>query len=152
MPNESRTEVVFVDPTVPNYQELLSGMDPNIEVIMLDGGQDGIEQMAGALAGRTGIDAIHMISHGAEGQLQLGTGTLTQETWRGSMPTNSPPSSRRCPSRPISWSMGATLRKENGTASGRICRLTGADVSASTDETGHPLWEETGIWSCNRFS
>ena len=63
-PGESTTEVVFVDPTVPNYQDLLSGMDLNIEVIVLDGGQDGIEQIASALTGRTGIDAIHIISHG----------------------------------------------------------------------------------------
>ncbi|MEQ1680379.1 MAG: DUF4347 domain-containing protein, partial [Nitrospira sp.] len=82
-PGESTTEVVFVDPTVPNYQELLGGLDPNIEVIMLTGGQDGMEQMAAALSGRTGIDAIHIISHGAEGQLQLGTGTLTLESMSG---------------------------------------------------------------------
>ena len=77
MPTESRTEVVFVDPTVPNYQELLSGMDPHIEVVMLDGGQDGVQQMASSLEGRTGIDAIHIISHGSSGELHLGTATLS---------------------------------------------------------------------------
>lgn len=76
MPAEQCVEVAFVDPAVPNYQELLSGMDPNIEVILLDGGQDGVEQMAAALSGRSGIDAIHLISHGGSGELQLGTGTL----------------------------------------------------------------------------
>lgn len=73
-PGESRSEVAFVDPAVPNYQNLLSGMDPYVEVIMLDGGQDGIEQMANALSSRTGIDVIHVISHGGAGELQLGTG------------------------------------------------------------------------------
>lgn len=79
-PGESRTEVVFVDPTVPNYQDLISGMAPNVEIIMLDGGQDGVEQMANALAGRTGIDAIHVISHGGAGELQLGTGVLNADS------------------------------------------------------------------------
>ncbi|MBH0210047.1 MAG: DUF4347 domain-containing protein, partial [Nitrospira sp.] len=79
-PGESRSEVVFVDPTVPNYQDLISGMAPNVEVIMLDGGQDGVEQMANALSGRTGIDAIHVISHGEAGALQLGTGVLNADS------------------------------------------------------------------------
>ena len=83
MPTESRTEVVFVDPTVPNYQELLAGMDPNTEVIMLDAGKDGVQQIAENLAGRTGIDAVHLISHGSSGELQLGTGTLTAESMSG---------------------------------------------------------------------
>jgi hypothetical protein len=43
LPGETPTEVVFVDPAVPDYQTLLAGMDPNIEVIMLEGGRDGME-------------------------------------------------------------------------------------------------------------
>ena len=42
-----------------------------------------MEQIAASLAGRTGIDAIHIVSHGAEGQLSLGNGTLTQESMSG---------------------------------------------------------------------
>ena len=83
MPTESRTEVVFVDPTVPNYQELLAGMNPDIEIIMLDAGKDGVQQMASSLEGRTGIDAIHVISHGSSGELHLGTATLSTETMSG---------------------------------------------------------------------
>ena len=82
-PGESTTEVAFVDPTVPDYQTLSAGMGPNVQIVMLDGGQDGMEQIAASLAGRTGIDAIHIISHGAEGQLSLGTGTLTQASMTG---------------------------------------------------------------------
>ncbi|MFZ3012900.1 MAG: DUF4347 domain-containing protein, partial [Nitrospira sp.] len=82
-PGESTTEVVFVDPTVPDYQSLIAGMGPNVQIVMLDGSQDGMEQIAAALSGRSGIDAIHIISHGAEGQLSLGTGTLTQASMTG---------------------------------------------------------------------
>ncbi len=77
LPGEMPTEVAFVDPTVPDYQSLIAGMGPHVHIVMLDGGQDGVEQIAASLAGRTGIDAIHIISHGAEGQLSLGTGTLS---------------------------------------------------------------------------
>ena len=82
-PGESTTEVAFVDPTVPDYQELLAGMDPNVEVIMLDAGKDGVQQIAESLAGRSGIDAIHLISHGNSGELQLGVGTLDTESMSG---------------------------------------------------------------------
>ncbi|MBL8072457.1 MAG: DUF4347 domain-containing protein, partial [Nitrospira sp.] len=45
-PGESATEVVFVDPTVPDYESLLAGMGPNVEVVVLDASRDGVEQIA----------------------------------------------------------------------------------------------------------
>jgi VCBS repeat-containing protein len=139
MPAEKCVEVAFVDPTVPNYQELLAGMDPNIEVIMLDGGQDGVEQMASALEGRTGIDAIHLISHGSSGELQLGTGTLNAEsmsseyadefaTIRGTLSDQADLLVYGC-----NFGEGA----EGADAVNLLAELTGADVAASSDGTGH---------------
>lgn len=82
-PGESTTKVVFVDPTVPDCQTLVAGIGSNAEVIMLDPTRDGVEQIAESLAGRSGIDAIHLISHGRSGELQLGVGTLTAESMSG---------------------------------------------------------------------
>ncbi|ULA64539.1 MAG: hypothetical protein LZF86_140065 [Nitrospira sp.] len=138
MPNESRTEVVFVDPTVPNYRELLSGMDPNIEVVMLNGGSDGIEQMANALSGRTGIDAIHIVSHGSEGRLVLGTGALTQETMLGgyaealAVIKQSLSETADLLVYGCNFSEGAAGQE----AVSVLSVLTGADVAASIDATG----------------
>ena len=53
--------MVFVDPTVPDYQTLVAGMGPNVDVVVLDASRDGVEQIAESLAGRSGIDAIHLI-------------------------------------------------------------------------------------------
>ena len=139
LPTESRTKVAFVDPTVPNYQEFLSGMDPHIEVILLDGGQDGMEQIAASLAGRTGIDAIHIVSHGAEGQLSLGTGTLTQESMSGQY-------SDELAAIRLSLSESADILvygcdfaegQAGQEAATLLSQLTGADVAASTDATGY---------------
>ncbi|GKS64187.1 hypothetical protein YTPLAS72_14910 [Nitrospira sp.] len=137
-PGESTTEVVFVDPTVPNYQELLSGMDPNIEVIMLDSGQDGVEQIAAALSGRTGIDAIHIISHGAEGQLNLGTGTLTQESMTGQYADELATIQQALSEQADLLVYGCNFAEgEVGQeAVTLLSQLTGADVAASTDATG----------------
>lgn len=76
----ARQEIVFVSSSVLEYQQLLDGISPNVEVIILDPARDGIEQMAEALAGRTGIDAIHLIGHGTEAEMELGSSVLTQES------------------------------------------------------------------------
>jgi len=137
-PGESTTEIVFVDPTVPNYQELLSGMDLNIEVIMLDGSRDGIEQIAEALAGRNNIDAIHLISHGDAGMLQLGTGTLNTETMSGQYADELAIIQQALSEQADILVYGCDFAKgETGQAAAtRLAELTGADIAASTDDTG----------------
>lgn len=71
-----RQEVVFVDSQVQDYQRLIDGLQPGVEVVVLDGSQDGLRQMADHLNGRSGIDAIHVLSHGWQGQITLGSVTL----------------------------------------------------------------------------
>ncbi|NOT22470.1 MAG: DUF4347 domain-containing protein [Nitrospiraceae bacterium] len=139
MPAESRTEVVFVDPTVPNYQELLSGMDPNIEVVMLDSGQDGVEQIANTLSGRSGIDAVHLISHGNAGELHLGTGTLTAESMSGRYADELATIQHSLSEQADILVYGCDFAKgEAGQlAVDRLADMTGADVEASNDLTGH---------------
>ncbi len=145
-PGETPTEVVFVDPTVPNYLELLNGMDPNIEVIMLDGEADGIEQIASALSGRTGIDAIHIISHGTEGQLSLGTGTLTTDSMTGEYADELAVIKQSLSEQADLLVYGCDFAEgEAGQEATRLLsELTGADVAASTDDTGYA--ELGGDW------
>jgi|CXWL01.1.fsa_nt_gi hypothetical protein len=139
MPTESRTEVAFVDPTVPNYQELLAGMDPNTEVIMLDAGKDGVQQIADSLAGRTGVDAIHLISHGSSGALHLGTGTLTTESMSGEYAGELAAIRAALSERADLLVYGCDFAEgQTGLdAVQRLADLTGADIQASTDVTGH---------------
>lgn len=131
--------VVFVDPTVPNYRELLNGMDPNIEVIMLDGAPDGVEQMAAALSGRSGIDAIHVISHGDAGTLQLGTGTLNVDSMSGQYAEELVTIQQALSEQADILVYGCNFAEgEAGqVAVNLLAEMTGADVQASTDETGH---------------
>ena len=78
----TRTEIVFVDRNFENADELIQSIGAHAEVIILEPGQDGIQQMAAILASRTDVDAIHIISHGGEGTLKLGTGDLNMGTMR----------------------------------------------------------------------
>src|SRR5690349_5272373 len=71
-----RTEIVFIEDNVADYQSLAQQLGAGREVVILDSTGDGVHQIADALAGRTGIDALHIISHGAAGTANLGALTL----------------------------------------------------------------------------
>ena len=77
----ARNEVVFLDISVPDYQTLLAGIDkPDARIVLIDGSRDAIDQMADYLDGQSGIDAIHIISHGSAGNLILSGQTYSAET------------------------------------------------------------------------
>src|SRR4028118_1048390 len=68
--------LVFIDSNVEDYQSLISGISPNAKVIILDETRGGIEQITERLAIEQNIAAIHIISHGSPGAVQLGANTL----------------------------------------------------------------------------
>jgi hypothetical protein len=72
----ARHEIAFVSGDVPDLQNLIAGLREGIEVVVLDPAGDGVNQIAQVLAGRGGLDAIHLIGHGAAGALQLGDAVL----------------------------------------------------------------------------
>lgn len=134
---DNRQEVVFIDNQVKNYQQLLSGLKPGSEVVVLDGSKDGLQQIADYLKGREGLDAIHILSHGDTGKIQLGNGWLDSNAIAANQAQLS--------------TIGAAL-SENGdillygcnisagdTGSellNALAQATGADVAASVDDTG----------------
>jgi len=56
--------LVFVDARVADYQTLIDGLAPGSEVYVIDAESDGVAQIAARLQGRSGIDALHIISRG----------------------------------------------------------------------------------------
>lgn len=84
-----RTEFVFIDRSVAGFEDLISDLnhkqqaDIHFEVHHVDGNSDGVEQIARVLEGRTGIDALHVISHGGVGHLFLGDATLDRRSIGG---------------------------------------------------------------------
>ena len=76
-------DVIFIDSRAGGASLVSGQVGPDTEIIILDGTQDGLAQMAQALAGRTGLDSIQLISHGAAGALLLGNMLLTNEVVAG---------------------------------------------------------------------
>ncbi|MDO8812197.1 MAG: DUF4347 domain-containing protein [Gallionella sp.] len=149
------TYIVFIDGSFPGLQTIFTGLDPSVTAIVLDPAQDGIRQMADALAGMSGLSAIHIISHGTSGQINLGTAQLSQDTlaqYRTQLAT-------------IGNALSATgdlLLYGCNIAQGDVgqafisalASVTGADVAASTDLTGAAFigldWQleaQTGVGS-----
>lgn len=59
--------IVFVDWRVADIDSLIAGMPAGTEVDIINGASNGLDQIAALLQGRSGIDAIHIISHGSSG-------------------------------------------------------------------------------------
>ncbi|WP_108326791.1 cadherin domain-containing protein [Limnohabitans sp. MMS-10A-192] len=70
------TQILFIDSRVANIDSLLAQVDPGYEVVMLNSEEAGLTQIANALQGRTGVDVLHVLSHGGSGYLSLGNGAL----------------------------------------------------------------------------
>lgn len=75
-PDNGRKEVVFIDTSVADYRDIAAGVNAGATVVEFDGSQDGLAQIAQWAEHNSGYDAIHIISHGGEGRLTLGTHIL----------------------------------------------------------------------------
>jgi VCBS repeat-containing protein len=79
-------EIVIVDAGVENYQQFVDDVknntdtDRDIEVVVLDRDKDGIEQISALLQQYQDIDAVHIISHGSDGSIQLGNSILDADS------------------------------------------------------------------------
>ena len=121
-------EIVFVDSAVNNYQQLVDDLradtngDRNFEVIMLERERDGIEQISTLLQGYDNVGAMHIISHGSDGSIQLGNTSLTADRLQQN-------------------SLGIALWANAFSESGDIL-IYGCDLAAS--EVGQNLIDELG--------
>jgi VCBS repeat-containing protein len=71
--------IVFILDNVADYQSTADSLYAGYEVHVLSADGDALAQMVALLDGRTGLDAIHLISHGDAGVLDLGTLSLNAD-------------------------------------------------------------------------
>ncbi|WP_374682213.1 DUF4347 domain-containing protein, partial [Accumulibacter sp.] len=139
-------ELAFIDQRVPDYQLLVDDLvgqndgSRQIEIFLLDPNRDGVEQISEVLRQRHDISAVHLISHGADGQVELGSGALNFDSllkqatqirgWGSALSEDADLLIYGCDV--AATADGQGLLKA-------LSRLTGADVAASTDPTGSGL-------------
>ncbi len=141
-----RHELVFVDTGTEGYEELVADLRSQIsasrslDVVLLDTERDGIEQITSTLLGYDDLDAVHIVSHGGQGSVALGSTRLdggnlasygdTISSWADALSADADLLFYGCD----------LASGESGAAFvGSLSNLTGADVAASTDLTGSSL-------------
>ncbi|MBN3725430.1 DUF4347 domain-containing protein [Burkholderia sp. Ac-20379] len=77
MPAAMQTQVVFIDPSVANYQTLIDGLPSGTQYVVLDANTDGLAQIAQYLQSHQGVESISLISHGSDNAVQVGSTWLT---------------------------------------------------------------------------
>ena len=123
-------EIVFLDTSVEDYQQLLDDLwnndDPSreIEVVLLSNSRDGIDQISEALAGREDLDAVHIVSHGTDAAVKLGSTWLTQDNLAGYV--------------------GEIARWGNSLSADADLLFYGCDLAASSDPSGGTRTDRRG--------
>ena len=146
---EPASAVVFLDAEVDNYQQILDSIvnshDGHVDVVLVSGNEDGIAAITRTLGSYSQLDSVHIISHGYDGGLLLGnsllnTATLSQYSgqlaeWSYSLATDADL---------LIYGCDVADTDEGRDFVDSIAHLTGADVAASDDLTGHA--ELGGDW------
>ena len=77
---------MFIDAGIDNYQQLLDDLNNrddatrDLEVVIIESDQDGLELISESLKDRTGLDGVHILSHGSDGSVSLGNARLDADT------------------------------------------------------------------------
>ncbi|MGB5439563.1 MAG: DUF4347 domain-containing protein, partial [Gammaproteobacteria bacterium] len=139
VPADQRTakEIIFVDPAVRDYNSLLQGISGNTEVVMLDKGRDGVEQISEVLAGYQDVRAVHILSHGDDASLVLGGTVLNNSNvdsyqealtgWQAYLHADADI---------LIYGCDVAAGEDGQAFIEQLAEFTGADIAASTDDTG----------------
>ncbi|MFM9964548.1 MAG: DUF2341 domain-containing protein [Planctomycetaceae bacterium] len=147
-----RRELVFVNSEIADSEAFLNNIrsadDPNrqFEIVLLSSQRDGIEQITQALAGTSDLDAVHFVTHGTDRAVKLGATWLQLDNLAGYSGEISQWGDSLTSDGDLLF-YGCELAKS---AAGQellesLQTLTGADIAASTDNTGAAIlggdWE-----------
>ena len=138
----AKNEILFIDANVLDKESLIAELSSNIHVVVLDDKTPVINQIATVLEGYQNLDAIHIVSHGAEGELVFANGIIN----------NANVSDYATQLKRIGSSLSANgdlllygcnvAKGDDGLAFiNTLADLTGSDVAASDDLTG-----KSGDW------
>ncbi|HNL13877.1 MAG TPA: DUF4347 domain-containing protein, partial [Accumulibacter sp.] len=139
---EKRHEVVIVDGGIADWPELIAdlpstGNDRTLDIALLDPSRDGLQQITEILSQFNDLAAVHLVSHGASGEIVLGNRLIDRQT----LEENSDLLQRWGQSLSADGDLllyGCQVGEGAGGQSfiAEWARLSGADVAASDDITG----------------
>ena len=143
-PQAPRHEIVFVDAAVPDAQALIDTLlaqrtaNAEIEIVSIRSDADALLQIDAVLKGERELDAVHIISHGDSGRLWVGNGFIDASTLLARSSDFSAWHDALSPQADLLlWGCDVAAGPSGASFIAQLAQLTGADVAASTDATGH---------------
>ncbi|MEM1170443.1 MAG: DUF4347 domain-containing protein [Cyanobacteria bacterium P01_H01_bin.35] len=134
----NQTKLLFIDSKVENYNYLISQVDYQTKIVILQPNQNGIEQISKSLSECCDVDTVHIISHGAKGTLYLGNSILKNdnihlyiesiEQWGKNLSANG---------EILIYGCQVASGKEGKEFVRKLHQLTGANIAASETLTGN---------------
>ena len=138
---QARVELVVIDPSAENHEQLVADLqsqeDRLFEILVLNPREDGIAQITDALQDMRDVSAIHLVSHGEDGEVLLGATVLSKDTVQ------------RYAAEMVTWQQSLTAdadlliygcdlaASEDGIElTNSLNVLLGTDIAASDDDTG----------------
>jgi hypothetical protein len=141
----SFAELVVIDTRVEDYQTLITDLQAqqangrNLEILLVTPNEDAIALISAALAqGNQPFSAIHLISHGSDGSLEIGANGLSNtviEQQASPLAQWSQYLSQDADIRLYGCDFAQSAAGKQAINS--LASLTGADIAASADVTGH---------------
>ena len=129
--------LLVVDAAVEDYQNLLPGVAPGTEILILHPKQDGVAQMTTVLSQRRNFSSLQIVSHGSAGSLQLGSTQLRLENletyrpwlrlWRKALSAGG---------NILLYGCNVAAGEKGVAFVEKLSQLTGAEIAASTNLTG----------------
>ena len=143
---ETPVEIFVIDASVRDSAQIEKDLGPDAVLLRLDAKTDGLTVLSEFLSGYRQVDALHIFSHGADGEIRLGSTILNEaalvarsgqiEGWRSAFSDGGDIVLYGCD----------VAKSGSGQAfATHLATLTGADVAASTDATGSA--EKGGNWT-----
>ena len=147
--NNGRKEVAFVDGSVNDYETLVAGIKPGIEVYVLNGASDGISQIQRWAQQNGGYDAIHILSHGSDNQIRIGKSLLSSDNVDQYSESLQMIGAALEDTGDLLF-YGCNIAESGQDLIDRIAQLSNADVAASSDYTGSESLG--GDWELEAFT
>ena len=138
-PASEVANIVFIDAGVTDAETLANAAQPDSEVVFLTADRDGMEQIAQYLEGRSGIGAVHILSHGDTGEVRLGDSALTTASIAGDHADELAiiKAALSADADILIYGCDVSNGASGGAFVNALAAATGADIAASTDDTGH---------------
>ena len=134
---EPTREILFIDPRVADIETLLGHLRPEVEAILLDPVRPAARQIAAALAGRHGLDAVHVIAHGAPGRVNFTAGDWSAATLEEEAEDLAAIGRALGAGRNLSlWSCQTAAGPAGAAFIAGLARASGADIAAATGRVG----------------